>query len=239
MTPSDPRTTDPSPGSTHRGTAPGHRGGGGHDVTRTDPSALARPSLSSLAGPMLLGAGLLIAGSQLVLWPLRSQPITAVLTGPTYAIAMTAYVIGYWVLIIGVFALHHRQARAAGRFGLVALVAAAAGTANMAGNAWFDTFVAPWLAHQIPAALEVPRDGTLVTGALSSYVMMALGWVLLGVACFRARVIPRALALALIPAGLLAYVPLPPYSVIFGATVVGLGLWLTRHPARTTAGFGG
>ena len=99
----------------------------------------------------------------------------------------------------------------------------------MAGNIWWDTFVVPWLAHQIPAALEVPRNGTLVAGALFSYVSMAIGWVLLGIACLRARVIPLPLALCMIPAGLLAFFALPPYSVVFGAVVLGLGIWLTRH----------
>ena len=69
----------------------------------------------------------------------------------------------------------------------------------------------------------------MVAGALFSYVAMAIGWVLLGIACVRARVIPRPLAICLIPAGLLAFFALPPYSIVFGAVVLGLGIWLTRH----------
>jgi hypothetical protein len=42
-------------------------------------------------------------------------------------------------------------------------------------------------------------------------------------------VVPRPLALALIPAGLLAFFPVPPYSIGFGAIVLALGVWLTRH----------
>lgn len=98
-----------------------------------------------------------------------------------------------------------------------------------AGNIWFDTFVAPWLANQIPAALEVPRNGSLVIGAVFSYVPMAVGWTLFGVACLQARVIPLPLALCLIPAGILAFFPLPPYSIGFGAVVWAPGIWVTRH----------
>ena len=98
-----------------------------------------------------------------------------------------------------------------------------------AGNIWFDTFVAPWLANQISAALEVPRNGSLVSGAVFSYVPMAVGLTLFGVACLRARVIPLPLALCLIPAGILAFFPLPPYSIGFGAVVWALGIWVTRH----------
>lgn len=69
----------------------------------------------------------------------------------------------------------------------------------------------------------------MVAGALFSYVSMAVGWVLLGIACLRARVIPLPLALCLIPDGLLAFFAIPPCSVVFGAVVLGLGVWPTRH----------
>ena len=195
------------------------------DRRRTDSGTLAW-----LAGPCLLLGGLLILLSQLAVWSLRGSPIVASLTSPVYFPAMVTYLVSMWVLIVGLFALHQRQARQAKTFGLVALVAAVFGTANMAGNIWFDTFVAPWLARQIPAALEVPRDGTLVIGALLSYVSMTLGWVLIGAACFRAGVMPRPLAACLIPAGVLAFYPLPPYSIVFGAIVLAVGIWLARHP---------
>ena len=200
------------------------------DRRRTDPGTLAW-----LAGPCLLLAGLLILVSQFAVWPLRSSPIITSLSSPIYFPAMVVYLVSMWVLIVGLFALHQRQARQARTFGVVALVAAVFGTANMAGNIWFDTFVAPWLARQIPAALEVPRDGTLVIGALFSYVSMTLGWMLIGAACFRAGVIPRPLAACLIPAGVLAFFPLPPYSIVFGAVVLAVGVWLSRHPKQADA----
>lgn len=187
------------------------------------------PTLASLAGPSLVLSGLLIVVTQLVVWPLRAGPLLDAVASPVYAVAMTGYLAGIWILLIGVFAVHSRQAPQAGRFGLVALVAAAVGIAQMAGNLWFDTFVVPWLARQIPAALEVPRDGTLVVGALSSYLMLSIGWILFGVACLRARVIPIPLSVCLIAVGPLAFFFVPPYSVAFGGVVLALGVWLVRH----------
>jgi hypothetical protein len=122
--------------------------------------------------------------------------IITTLTSPIYLPAMTGYLIGMWVLIVGVFALHQRQAHQAKAFGLIALVAAAIGTANMAGNIWFDTFVAPWLANQIPAALEVPRNGSLVIApcpAMSRWPSAGCSSVL---HAFGPRIIPLPLALA-------------------------------------------
>jgi hypothetical protein len=189
--------------------------------------------LASLAGPTLVLAGSLIVLSQLAVWPLRRGSIVAVATSPVYVVAMIGFLVGTWVLLIGVFAVHARQAQQAGTFGLVALAAAAVGIAHMGANIWFDTFVVPWLARQIPAALDVPRDGTLVVGALLSYLMLVVGWTLFGIACLRARVIPRTLAIGVIASGPVAYVFLPPNTVVFGAVVLALGVWLARHRPST------
>jgi hypothetical protein len=56
---------------------------------------------------------------------------------------------------------------------------------HMAGNMWFDGFVVPWIADVMPQTLAAPKRGTLVT-ALSSYLLLPLGWLLLGIASFRA-----------------------------------------------------
>jgi hypothetical protein len=183
----------------------------------------------------MLLAGLLITTSQLVLWPLRRGEIIDTLTSPVYLGAMSAFIVGVWILILAEVFLHQRQAPQIRTFDLIALGAVIIGTANLAGNVWFDTFVAPWLAHQIPAALLVERNGSLVAGALLSYVLMAVGWILFGLAAFRARVIPRPLAVCIILTGPLAFAMLPPYSVVFGGVITAVGIWLSRHsgPLKT------
>ena len=57
---------------------------------------------------------------------------------------------------------------------------------HMAGNMWFDGFVVPWIADVMPQTLAAPKRGTLVIAALSSYLLLPLGWLLFGIASFRA-----------------------------------------------------
>ncbi len=108
--------------------------------------------------------------------------------------------------MIALFALYERQAVRAGTFGVVALCVAIAGTMDMAGNQWFDGFVVPWLAQVSPNSLTTaPKTNTIIIAALSSYLLNAIGWVLFGIASFRARVYPRVLCLALIIGGIFGY----------------------------------
>ena len=47
---------------------------------------------------------------------------------------------------------------------------------------WFDGFVVPWIADVMPQTLAAPKRGTLVIAALSSYLLLPLGWLLFGLA---------------------------------------------------------
>jgi len=101
------------------------------------------------------------------------------------------------------------------------------------GNMWFDGFAAPWLAEVLPQAFTAPKTPTLQIGGLLSYVFFALGWVLYGLACLRARVVPVALSIALVVSGALGFHSgLPPYGAPIGLTVAALGGWLV-HRERT------
>jgi hypothetical protein len=86
----------------------------------------------------------------------------------------------------------------------------------MAGNMWFDAFVAPWIADVMPETLAAPKRGTLVVAALSSYLLLPIGWLLFGIASFRAGVYPdpecRDIPLAL--------------------AVAAVGVWCLAHPER-------
>lgn len=185
-------------------------------------------SLVRLAGPAAIVAGSMITVSQLALLPLPRPADAVTLTSTTYVVAMIGYVVGFWILMIALIGAHLRQASRAGTFGLVAFCAAVIGTMDMAGNMWFDGFVGPWLADVMPAALDAPRNGTLVAGGLSSYVLMALGWLLFGLASLRAGVFPRAVSGGLVVAGVLSFRPLPPFSIALGLAVAALGVWLVK-----------
>jgi hypothetical protein len=192
--------------------------------------------LARLAGPAGIVAGVLLTGSQLVLWTLNRADRVAILNSITYKITMASYVLGFFALMVALVAIYQRQAREAGTFGLVALCVAIAGTMDMAGNMWFDAFVGPWIADVMPQTLSAPKRGTLVIAALSSYLLLPLGWLLFGIASFRARVYPRILSVAIMIAAVISYgAGLPPYGIPLGLAVGAVGVWCLVHPERRSA----
>jgi hypothetical protein len=189
--------------------------------------------LVRLAGPAAVVAGALLTVSQLVMWTLNRADLVATVNSITYKITMTSYVIGFFALMVALVALYERQALRAGTFGVVALCAAIAGTMDMAGNMWFDGFVVPWLADVMPQALAAPKRGTLVIAALSSYLLLPLGWLLFGIASFRAGVYPRILCVAIMIGGLISYgAGLPPYGIPLALAVAAVGVWCLARPVR-------
>jgi hypothetical protein len=56
--------------------------------------------LARLAGPAGIVAGVLLTGSQLVLWTLNRADRVAILNSITYKITMASYVIGFFALMV-------------------------------------------------------------------------------------------------------------------------------------------
>jgi hypothetical protein len=189
--------------------------------------------LARLAGPAAIVAGALLTMSQVVMWTLHRADLVATVNTVTYKITMTAYFIGFFALMVALVALYQRQSLQAGTFGVVALCVAIAGTMDMASNMWFDGFVVPWIADVMPQTLAAPKRGTLVIAALSSYLLLPLGWLLFGIASFRAGVYPRILCVAVMIGGLISFgAGLPPYGIPLGLAVAALGVWCLAHPER-------
>src|SRR5918993_3402816 len=95
-----------------------------------------------------------------------------------------------WALID----IYEPQSRAAGTFGLWALVVVFLGTALIAANTWAEVFVYPTLAQVAPnvwsgSIMEV--SSYLALGLTLSFPLFGIGLILFGVATFRARVYPR------------------------------------------------
>ena len=147
-----------------------------------------------------------------------------------------AYFVAFVGLAVALVALYSQLAPRTGRFGLVAFVAALAGTMTQGGNMWFDGFAAPWLAAVAPQVFTAEKTITLQVGALAAYLLFALGWMPFGIAVLRARVVPVAIPVALVIAGALGYQSgLSPYGVPIGLAVAALGAGLippATAPAR-------
>ena len=64
----------------------------------------------------------------------------------------------------------------------------------------------------------------------------SLGWILFGLACWRARVLPRWLSVAVAVGGLLGFLAsMPPWGVILGLAVAAVGVWLIRQDRTAQA----
>ena len=192
--------------------------------------------LSRIAGPLALAAGVLMVVAQLVMLPFDPNDHVATSTDPVFQIGGVVYLVGFCVLMLALvgaygWGLH----KAPGRFSLFAFVTAIVGTMLLGGDLWFETFAVPWLADEAPAALDTDPTTLLAIGAISSYLLFAVGWALFGVACFRARVFPVAICVAIVIGGIIGFrALLSPTGIPLGLAVAWLGGWMIRTtaPAR-------
>jgi hypothetical protein len=187
-------------------------------------------SLSRNAGGLALAAGAAFALVDLGRWAFdRPDDKIGMMADPRFLVFNGAYFVAFVGLAVALVALYSQLAPRTGRFGLVAFVAALAGTMTQGGNMWFDGFAAPWLAAVAPQVFTAEKTITLQAGALAAYLLFALGWMLFGIAVLRARVVPVAIPVALVIAGALGYQSgLSPYGVPIGLAVAALGAGLIR-----------
>jgi hypothetical protein len=139
------------------------------------------------------------------------------------------------LVLLGLVGLYARQAEQAGALGLVAFLAAFIGTVMVFGLQWSAAFIGPWLAEVAPELLDREPGGLLAAGFMLSFVLLALGWLLFGLASLRARVLPGGAAVVLMVGAVLLFVFLmldvPGSTVVFGAALVWMGyaLWSGTH----------
>jgi hypothetical protein len=132
-------------------------------------------------------------------------------------------------LVLALVSVYLRYATHTGGLGAVGFCFALVGTLDMAGNMWFDGFAGPWIADVAPGAILAGGSGMLAIGGLSSYVLFALGWIVFGIAGWRARMFPAWAGIAFIVAGVLGFnAGLPPYGIPIGLAMAGLGWWIWR-----------
>jgi hypothetical protein len=188
------------------------------------------------------GTTALVAGVAFAVLDLGRLPVAyaddrvAALLDPVLRTLNAAYFFGFCGLVLALVALYPLHAAAAGTFGRIAFVAAIVGTITMAGDMWFDGFAAPWLAEVAPGAITVGATPILETGALLSYGLCGLGWLLYGSSMIAARTFPVPLGIAVLVCGIVAFrSSFPPYGVPLGLAVAATGLWALRAARRPVA----
>ena len=199
------------------------------------------------------GLAAVLAGASFVAADLLSLsispkfPSSVSLLSEPYAIQSVLKLIGAALLLLGLYGLHARQADAAGLLGTAGFLAAFSGTALVVGSFWATAFFAPGMAAMDPVAFDAGEGppGRLAGAFVVTMATFVLGWMLFGVAAWRARVYPRAAALLLIFGSPLAVGTLLvvgfPTGVFFSAAVAWMGytLWSEKaapvgQPARVS-----
>jgi hypothetical protein len=135
-----------------------------------------------------------------------------------------------YLLLVGLVGLYARQSGAGGTPGLVGFLVAVLGTMLLAGAWWWEAFAVPYAAEQAPALVTATPAGRLLAGAVVSFGVFALGWVLFGLASVRARVFPRDAAILLIVGGVIGLLiaVVPGAGVPLALAVAWMGTWLLR-----------
>jgi hypothetical protein len=196
--------------------------------------------LASNAGPIALAAGLTFAAVDIsrLLAADTSKERIAMMRETPFQLANALYFVVFIGLLLALVCVYLRFHADAGALGAVAFCFALVGTMDMAGNMWFDGFAGPWIADVAPEAILAGGSGMLVVGGFSSYVLFALGWMVFGIAGWRARMFPAWLGAVFLVAGVLGYnAGLPPYGIPIGLAMAALGWWITgsTQSARSAA----
>ena len=183
--------------------------------------------LTRWSGLAAILAGVLLSIGALLNIATETENLSESATTAPYALTWLLYLLGGVLLLLGLVGLYARQSEAAGILGLVGFLGAFLGTALLVGSAWFQLFVAPFLAVEAPRALDAEPTGMLALGFVLSFVVFStLGWILFGVGTLRAGVFPRAAAILLIAGVLINFLPTHFTEFVFNVAVAWLGFVL-------------
>ncbi|WP_395401880.1 hypothetical protein ACHMXB_00720 [Arthrobacter sp. UC242_113] len=194
--------------------------------------------LTRAAGPIALVSGLVFAAVDVarLLAADRSLDRIEMMRQAPFQVTNALYWVAFIPLTLALVSVYFRFANRAGGLGAVAFCFALAGTLDMAGNMWFDGFAGPWITDVAPGAILAGGSGMLAVGALSSYILFALGWMFFGIAGWRSGMFPAWIGVAFVVAGLLGYnAGLPPYGIPIGLVMAALGWWIIRTGAPAVA----
>ena len=142
----------------------------------------------------LVGGALMIASDVInaVLFP--GEQGSQVMLSSTWFIVQILGLVALVLITLGLVGLYACQAQQAGSLGLIAFVIAFAGMLMVFGLLWGEPFLGPLVAEQAPGLLSAEPSGALAVGSILSFVLFALGWLLLGLASLRAGTLPRGAA---------------------------------------------
>lgn len=160
---------------------------------------------------------------------------------PVWFVFIVVLVLAAILSVLGLVALFARQYHSMRKWSVVAFALALAGTMMVLGHQWAGLFVVPLLAERAPELLNtITTDTTsiLAGGIVLSVFLMAVGWILFGLASLRARIFPAgSVWMVIIGAVLILVLSLIDFDlekVIFNLGLAWIGWWLWSEPKRRT-----
>jgi len=189
--------------------------------------------LAALVGSVLL---VVLDVAEFVL--IGGQPESVAAATSALIIVRVSFIVAIALITLGLVGLYTRQAEQAGSLGLIAFLVAFIGTVMVAGVQWGAAFIGPWLAEVAPELLDTEPSGVLTAGFMLSFALLALGWLLFGLASLRASVLPRGAAVLLMVGAALFFIilllELPGSTLVFGVALAWMGYALWTGAGETT-----
>jgi hypothetical protein len=123
--------------------------------------------------------------------------------------------VGAILVLFGLVGLLARQLERGGVAGVAAFVVAFFGTASFVMGTMIEAFIIPWMGLQSPELMDGPPAPGIGEAFMVITTLFAVGYLLLGAATLRARVLPRSVG-ALIIIGAVALLVTEPLVGMFG-----------------------
>ena len=163
------------------------------------------------------------------------RPLSEVAQTASFALTSGLSLLASVLILFGLVGLHLRQSEVAGVLGWLGFLIAFLGTALVVGVSWAIFFVAPSVAVEAPEFLDAEQPpGILNIGFILAFIVLAVGWALFGFAALRARTYPRWVAIVLIVAALIQFLPFPGTALVFGVAVALLGFFALAGRGTTS-----
>jgi hypothetical protein len=189
---------------------------------------MARVTLIRLGAFSCVGAAVLAVAALVgFLTVVGSNPVADAAGNSTFYIPAAAAFGSVAFLGLGLVGLYLHQEQRFGALGAGGFAIALLGTIAAAGGQWTYVFVVPHFAPVVPEMIN-ESTGSVLAGFVLSYALLALGWILFGLATLRAGIFPRWASLLVVAGAAIAFLPLPSRTLVLTVAIAILGLRLLR-----------